>query len=434
MGKLSFALGCLAVLTTLNGLRPNRSLLFALPLFVSAWLTIELAPFWLLVHAAVGTALIANGALDDTWGKVGLLLGVASAIGLIRIIARSRRTVLILRDATAELDIDEAAPTFPRSHVIFPFLVSHRRGIRRQRNLTYARAGGKPLRLDVTYPAGDAVGEPRPGLLQVHGGAWVMGGKRIQGQPLVNHMAANGWVVINANYRLSPRVAFPEHLVDLKRAVAWYRQHAAEYGADPEFLCVTGGSAGGHLAALVGLTGNDPALQPGFEDTDTGVAAAVPFYGVYDFTNRFGTWRPALLRFFIEPIVMKAKLAEAPEAFAAASPLDRCRADAPAFFVIHGDCDTLAPVADARKFVERLRERSEAPVLYAEMQGAQHAFDVFPSYRTARVIEAVERFLSTVHRAHVAGLDPAGIPEAVLEEAVQEDGHEEVRPPSATSP
>ena len=65
-------------------------------------------------------------------------------------------------------------------------------------------------------------------------------------------------------------------------------------------------------------------------------------------------------------------------------------------YLIHGDKDTLAPVEDARTFVERLREVSDEPVLYAEMQGAQHAFEVFPSARTARVIEGVERFLSTL--------------------------------------
>ena len=72
------------------------------------------------------------------------------------------------------------------------------------------------------------------------------------------------------------------------------------------------------------------------------------------------------------------------------------REDAPPFFVVHGDRDTLAPVADAQSFVERLREISSAPVLYAEMRGAQHAFEVFPSVRTAKVIEGVERFLSTL--------------------------------------
>ena len=126
------------------------------------------------------------------------------------------------------------------------------------------------------------------------------------------------------------------------------------------------------------------------------MAAAVPFYGVYDFTNRLGTWHQDTVKRFFEPIVMQTRLADDPRAFADYSPLDLVQPDAPPTLVIHGSLDTLAPVEDCREFVRRLREVSEQPVLYAEMAGAQHAFEIFPSYRTARVIEGVERFLHAV--------------------------------------
>src|SRR5690606_39183086 len=84
------------------------------------------------------------------------------------------------------------------------------------------------LRLDVTKPVDARPGDKRPGILQIHGGAWVIGDKREQGLPLLGHLAANGWVCINANYRLSPRVAAPEHLIDCKKAIAWWREHADE--------------------------------------------------------------------------------------------------------------------------------------------------------------------------------------------------------------
>ena len=156
------------------------------------------------------------------------------------------------------------------------------------RNIEFARVGGRHLRLDVTVPTAPvpAGRARRPALMQIHGGGWVIGDKREQGLPLLNHMAAQGWVGFNVNYRLSPGVAFPDHLIDLKRGLAWIQEHADEYGIDPDFICVTGGSAGGHLTALMGLTANDPAYQPGFEAADTSVAAAVPFYGIYDFTDR----------------------------------------------------------------------------------------------------------------------------------------------------
>ena len=97
-------------------------------------------------------------------------------------------------------------------------------------------------------------------------------------------LARRGWVCVTINYRLSPKATWPEHIVDCKMAVAWVREHIAEYGGDPGFVCVSGGSAGGHLSALLALTPGDPAFQPGFEETDTHVDACVPVYGVYDMT------------------------------------------------------------------------------------------------------------------------------------------------------
>ena len=169
---------------------------------------------------------------------------------------------------------------------MLPFLMGRRKGIRVVKNVEFARASGKVLRLDVTIPSAPvpAGRTKRPALVQIHGGGWVIGDKREQGIPLLTHMAAQGWVGFNVNYRLSPAATFPDHLVDCKRAIAWIREHADDYGIDPDFICVTGGSAGGHLTALVGTTVGDPRFQPGFEDADTSVAAAVPFYGIYDFT------------------------------------------------------------------------------------------------------------------------------------------------------
>ena len=238
---------------------------------------------------------------------------------------------------------------------MLPFLMGHRKGLRLVKDVEFARASGKVLRLDVTIPSAPIpAGRPRrPALVQIHGGGWVIGDKREQGIPLLTHMAAQGWVGFNVNYRLSPAATFPDHLVDCKRAVAWIREHADDYGIDPDFICVTGGSAGGHLTALVGTTVGDPRFQPGFEEADTSVAAAVPFYGIYDFTpgGAFGA-DPEIYRRFLEPMVMKAFVADEPERYEEASPLHHVHDAVPPFFVVHGDRDTLAPVEDARAFVD----------------------------------------------------------------------------------
>ncbi len=207
----------------------------------------------------------------------------------------------------------------------------------------------------------------------------------------------------NIDYRLSPLATFPDHLVDVKRAIAWVREHAEEHSIDPEFIAITGGSAGGHLTALAALTGNEARYQPGFEEADTSVQAAVPFYGVYDFTNRNGVWPDEVVPRFLAPVVMKCDPEEAPERYAAASPLDQVCAGAPPFFVIHGALDLLAPVEDARDFVHRLREVSDEPVYYLELRGAQHAFESFASIRANAVVEAAERFLNAVRAAHLHG-------------------------------
>jgi acetyl esterase/lipase len=420
MDTALLVVGILCALSAVNALAPRKGRLLLVPSFFASWLTIELAPWWLLWQAIALAVLVPTGGLESTRGWIGLGLVVASAAALVVVVVRARHTTLqvsaALRDL--ELDPDDRAPAFPRSKVVFPFLFRRWPGTTTTRNVVFGEGTTKKgktvrLRLDVVRPAGAAPGDRRPGILQIHGGAWIFGDKREQGHPLLGHLATHGWVAINANYRLSPRVAAPEHLIDCKKAIAWWRRHAEEYGGDPDFLCVTGGSAGGHLTALVALTPNQARFQPGFEDVDTSVRAAVPFYGVYDFTNRFGTWHKDTVKRFFGPYVMQSRLEDEPEAWADYSPIDQVNADAPPFLVVHGSIDTLAPVEDAREFVERLRAVSGNPVLYAEMAGAQHAFEIFGSFRTARVIEGVERFLHAVWKGTLA-------PSAVADDLVEE--------------
>jgi acetyl esterase/lipase len=235
-----------------------------------------------------------------------------------------------------------------------------------------------------------------PVLLQVPGGAWMVGSKRQQAYPLMSHLAELGWVCVAINYRLSPRSTWPDHIVDVKRALAWTKQHIAEYGGDPDWIAITGGSAGGHLSALAALTANDPQFQPGFEEADTSVRAAVPFYGVYDFTRTDDAIHsltvPTMAKY-----VFKLGRAEISEALRTASPITHVSADAPPFFVLHGRNDSLIPVEQARAFTKRLREASRQPVLYAEMPFAQHAFDIFGSARAAHAAVAVEQFLAEIY-------------------------------------
>src|SRR2546430_7978143 len=141
-------------------------------------------------------------------------------------------------------------------------------------------------------------------------------------------LASRGWVCVTANYALSPKATFPDHLIDVKRALAWVKEHVSEYGGDPGYVAISGGSAGGHLASLAALTPNRAEYQPGFETADTTVQACVPFYGVYDFTNRDGI-RGRGVGKFLERTVMKSKLGTARDAWERASAVDPVEPSAP---------------------------------------------------------------------------------------------------------
>ncbi len=392
---LFLAMSCFVAFFSLNAFIPvRRNKIFFLPSFFASWLTIELS-WWHLIWEVVAAALfIRFGALDSWIGWVALAIFVVNWIALVIITVAARRSSKLADEALADLGGDEEEP--PRNRTV------------KQKDIPYTRAGGRRIKLDVIRPATSLPdGARRPAILQIHGGAWIIGDKREQGLPLLKYLAARGWVTFNANYRLSPGATWPDHLLDLKQAVRWIREHADDYDVDPDFIAVTGGSAGGHLTAMMALTGNEPEYQPGFEDVDTSLQAAVPFYGIYDFTNRFGNSPAEMRDWILEPIVMKRYFADDPESFRKASPMDLTRPDAPPFLIVHGSRDTLAPVDDAREFARMLAEASESPVFYLELPGAQHAFDVFTSIRTRRVVRATHRFLTVSHARYLEGRHPA---------------------------
>jgi len=237
-----------------------------------------------------------------------------------------------------------------------------------------------------------------PVVIQVPGGAWVSGDKTVQAYPLLSRLAERGWVCVAINYRLSPKARWPAHIVDVKRAIAWTKEHIAEHGGDPSFVAITGGSAGGHLSALAALTAGLPEFQPGFEDVDTSVQAAVPLYGVYDFVDDDELGVRGMFT-FLERMVFTSKLADTRALWEQASPQSHLRSDAPPFFVVHGRNDVFTHAAQARRFADDLRKESSQPVVYAELPYAQHAFDLFGSVRTRHTVHAIERFLDVCYCA-----------------------------------
>jgi acetyl esterase/lipase len=392
---------------TANALRPLPGLVSgatpSIPAFFAGWLTTEMAPQLLALTVADTVTHLARHGRGGRADRLGLGLAVASMAGLGALVAISERSEREVQDALCgalgedyALGADPELPSRRLDHLLWPLPGRHH-DVVKVADLPYAPPGDRRHRLNVFHRRDRPTG--RPALLQVHGGGWAISNKDQQGLPLMRRMAEHGWVCFAANYPLSPKARWPEHLVALKQAIGWIREHGAEYGADPSFLAVTGGSAGGHLAALLALTANDPRWQPGFEQVDTSVQACVPYYGIYDFAATTGT--PASVRRrdgLLAKVVVGKDPARYVEEYRAASPLDQVGPDAPPFFVLHGSNDLLVPVAEARLFVDRLRAVSSNPVAYAELIGAQHAFDVFPSIRSAHVVAGVQRFLDWAYR------------------------------------
>jgi acetyl esterase/lipase len=413
------AVPCAFLLVSLIGALFVANGRLAVGVFFAGWLTTELPIQHLAWQLLVTAAFVEAGALAAWPGFVGLGVAVLSWAGLLRIFFEARRSGGVVEQAIVGalgekyLDRVEAEARArmtalqPFAQVLLPLAFGHA-GVERLRNISYGPYGRRNL-LDVYRPR---AGRGRcPVLVQVHGGAWVLGNKDRQALPLMTHLASLGWICVSINYRLSPRSTFPDHVVDVKRALAWVKANIASYGGDPDFVALTGGSAGGHLSALAALTPNDPEYQPGFEGADTSVAACVPFYGVYDFTNRKGVGRRDM-RAFLERFVIKRRFEDAPDLFDRASPMSRVNDRAPPFLVLHGTHDTMVPVEEARLFVELLRARSRQPVAYAELPGAQHAFEVFASARTGHVVRGVARFLAWVHAGYLAQVEAPALPAA----------------------
>lgn len=387
---LLLLLGLWSGAATINALRPNRRLWLLFPSLIWSLVVSELPGQHVVVQMALSGLLIWLGALDHPVGWIGLVLLVGSWIGSVWLVIQSRGARGVVETTLGRAGIEPFGTAVPLWRVLLGVPIRGR-GVEKIKNVEYRRVAGRVLKLDVYRAPGP--GRGRPALLYLHGGAWTVGDKWEQGLPMMHHLARNGWVCFTANYRLSPGATFPDHLVDAKAALAWVREHADEYGADPAFVAIAGGSAGGHLAALMGLTEGNAAYQPGFESADTSVQAVVAIYGIYDVTNRLGEQSPQFVPMLMQPIVIKAFLSEEPDRFREASPIDRVHARVPPFQVVQGDRDTLAPVLDTRAFVERLRDESESRVVYMEFPSAQHVFDMIYSYRSARMIEGVTAFL-----------------------------------------
>jgi acetyl esterase/lipase len=397
----------LAALNAVNAWRPfDRRHFASAYCFAAGWPTSELPMQALAAHLALTGVAAARGDLEGKRGLAAAALSAATAVSL----GAAYRVAKTAGDVYEQALRDELGPDY-RDHIAqlkFPGddaadartpgvvrMMRIRRRFAHHADLQYGPARRANL-LDVWRRDDLPEDASAPVLIQIPGGAWTIGNKQSQAYPLMSHLAERGWVCVAINYRLSPKNRWPAHIVDVKRAIAWVRENIAAYGGNPDFIALTGGSAGGHLCSLAALTPGEREWQPGFEDADTSVAACVPFYGAYDFIDREGIGHRSMGK-HLERLVIGAKRAADPDVFDRASPMSRINADAPPFLISHGTNDTLIPVEEGRLFARLLRDVSKAPVVYAELPRAQHAFDIFGTPRANQAAEAVAHFLGHVY-------------------------------------
>lgn len=361
-----------AGLWTLNALRrpvpPGGGLP---PMWLPGMIVSELAPAFFVLRALIAWAFLTAGAGAGMVGLTGSVLFVLGELGLVVLMARSVRSARATGHSPSPLSLFKVREGLPE-------------GVEVSHGLHY----WDRLTLDL-YRAPDA--RQAPTLIYVHPGSWMRGRPGRQARALVNRLLSRGWVIADIRYPLSPEATFPDHLIGVRRAIAWMKTEGMAYGVDPARVVLSGGSSGAHLAALAALTWDHPELEP---VGDVTVAGCVPFYGIFDLLVRNPTrydWP------FIARHVMKAVPSTHPELYRLGSPLDQVRPDAPPFLVVHGEFDSIVLPAESRHFVEAL-EGVGGAVSYHEVLGGQHGFDAISSLRSRAVAEMCVEWLQSLVR------------------------------------
>lgn len=256
-------------------------------------------------------------------------------------------------------------------------------------DVPYGEAGGRTLLLDIARPV-EPVAEPFPAVVQIHGGGWIKGGR----EPEANRvLVGHGFFTVSIDYRLAPRHTFPAQLHDCKAAVRWLRARAAEYRIDPDRIGVWGGSAGGHLAALLGTTGDVPQLEghsgsPGYSSR---VQAVVTICGASDLSQADGYW---LNDPDSEPSQLFGGLVgERPELVRLANPISHIGPGTPPFLIVHGDRDEVSPFKQSEMLCEALRDAG-VEVEFVRAEGERHSFS--PRWQTR-----IERLRLDFFREHL---------------------------------
>ncbi len=256
------------------------------------------------------------------------------------------------------------------------------------RDLEYARAGEKRLLLDLYLPENSQ--GPLPLIIWVHGGAWSAGDKA---DCPARRMLQRGYAVASINYRLSNEGVFPAQIEDCKAAIRWLRAHAEQYGLDPDHFAAWGNSAGGHLVAMLGTTGEVKEFDKGENlGVSSRVQAVCDYYGPTDLLQMAAHMLPNARLDHDSPSSPESRLIGGPiqqnkEKAARANPITYVTPTAAPFLIVHGDQDPLVPLNQSELLFEALKKVGVSVRLHT-IEGAGHG----PGFGGREIDEMVTTF------------------------------------------
>ncbi|MBW3638217.1 MAG: alpha/beta hydrolase [Armatimonadetes bacterium] len=258
------------------------------------------------------------------------------------------------------------------------------------RDLAYVANGHSRQKLDLYLPAGSAA--PLPLIIWIHGGGWRNGSKELC-LPLRSGFLERGYAIASIGYRLSGDAPFPAQIEDCKAAVRWLRAHARDYNLDSRRFGVWGSSAGGHLAALLGTSGDVKKFDKGAHlDVSSRVQAVCDFYGPSDFIKFVATpgYERHGERSSPESLLLGGAVLENREQAANASPVTYVSRDDPPFLIIHGDQDRTVPPAQSVLLQSALQDAGVSSTHHL-IKGAGHGGPAFSAPDTVNKVDAFFR-------------------------------------------
>lgn len=260
------------------------------------------------------------------------------------------------------------------------------------RDIEYARFSNESLELDLYLPEGHG---PFPLIIWIHGGGWTSGDKALSPNGPQIRQTARGYAVASINYRLSHQAKFPAQIEDCKAAVRWLRAHSDQYNLDPARIAAWGSSAGGHLAALMGTSGDVSGLEgdEGNLEYSSRVRAVVDWFGPTDLLKMSADSLPFPCNFIDhdspfspESLLIGCAIQTCPDKTEPANPLRYVSADDPPFLIMHGTRDCLVGPRQSERLADAL-QAAGVEVSLRLINGAGHGGSEFDNDENRKLVE-----------------------------------------------